>query len=505
MRLTAWPTFCPDLFARLPAILLVLGMLPSAYSKETPPAEPSGASLAFTSTQPAVVHARQLVEQGKLAEAESFLTSSGGSSQAAVEMREIIRRVRIDYSLSAEELLAKLKPSISDVTPNDLERWRKSGGVQYRMIDGHVAYFTREPSNIFRFCGEAKERRGDVPEPAGWTLEKHLARVIAEARRTSRTQVVPMHHRVTYTLTILPNAPGIKKGALVRVWLPFPQEYRQQGEVKLIRTSPEFKSLAPSATGEYPLAGAPQRTLYFEQTISDPSQPLKFEEVFEFTSSAWYPVLDDDKARPLPSDYAHGNLGERLPHIAFTPELRQTVAGIIGSETNPLIKARKIFHFIDQNIAYNAEQEYCIIPSLSTKALTSRRGDCGVQTMLFITMCRCAGVPARWQTGWETKRIGWNMHDWAEFYVEPWGWLPADPSYGLRKSDDPKVREFYFGHQDSYRMIVNRDYGSPLQPPRQSLRSEPLDFQRGEVEIDGKNLYFPDWNYDVKFEWLDEE
>ena len=47
-----------------------------------------------------------------------------------------------------------------------------------------------------------------------------------------------------------------------------------------------------------------------------------------------------------------------------------------------------------------------------------------MQAMLFITMCRCAGVPARWQSGWETKPVGSSQHDWAEFYVEPWGWLP---------------------------------------------------------------------------------
>jgi hypothetical protein len=92
------------------------------------------------------------------------------------------------------------------------------------------------------------------------------------------------------------------------------------------------------------------------------------------------------------------------------------------------------------------------------------------------------------------------MHDWTEVYIEPWGWLPCDPSYGLQKSDDPKVREFYIGHQDCYRMIVNTDYGCPLVPPKQSLRSEPADFQRGEVEIDGRNLYFDEWDYDFKFE-----
>ncbi|MEJ0088556.1 MAG: hypothetical protein WDM80_02160 [Limisphaerales bacterium] len=48
----------------------------------------------------------------------------------------------------------------------------------------------------------------------------------------------PVHHQVTHTLTIRTNAPGIKAGALVRVWMPYAQEYRQQRDLKLISASP---------------------------------------------------------------------------------------------------------------------------------------------------------------------------------------------------------------------------------------------------------------------------
>ena len=92
------------------------------------------------------------------------------------------------------------------------------------------------------------------------------------------------------------------------------------------------------------------------------------------------------------------------------------------------------------------------------------------------------------------------MHDWAEVYVSPWGWLPVDVSYGLQESADPKIREFYFGHLDSYRLIVSLDYGWPLDPSKKYLRSEPADFQRGEVEIDGRNLYFDEWEWRIQFE-----
>ena len=49
-------------------------------------------------------------------------------------------------------------------------------------------------------------------------------------------------------------------------------------------------------------------------------------------------------------------------------------------------------------------------------------------------------------------------------------------------------------------MIVNLDWGRELFPPKPSLRSEPADFQRGEVEVDGQNLYYDLWDYAMKIE-----
>jgi len=42
-------------------------------------------------------------------------------------------------------------------------------------------------------------------------------------------------------------------------------------------------------------------------------------------------------------------------------------------------------------------------------------------------------------------------------------------------------------------MIVNLDWGRELFPPKPGMRSEPADFQRGEVEVDGQNLYYDQW------------
>ena len=472
-------------------------------------AEPPAASLAFTSKDPVVLQARALMDSGKFHQAEGLLrgtqtTGDADAQRARTETLEIIRRTRIEYSLTPEQLLAKVRKSIPDATAKEVEHWAKDSKVRFRLIDGKKFYFRREPQNIFIFSEEAKARRakaGNAPAEPKWKLTDHLKTVVEEAEKTGQVEVHPVRHRITYTLTLRPNTPGVKAGSEVRVWLPFPQEYRQQRNVKLISASPEPKQIAPSAIEGNPVGGAPQRTVYMEQRVTDPAKPMKFQEVFEYDSFAYYPKLDPAKVQPLPADWNGACLGERLPHIAFTPALRRQAAKIVGKETNPLLKAVKIFRWVSDNIPWNAEDEYCVVPSFAIKGFTAGRGDCGVQNTVFITLCRLAGVPARWQSGFETKpTAGWGMHDWAEIYIAPWGWLPADASYGVQKSDDPRIADYYCGHTDSYRTIFNLDWGRDFVPPTRDLRSEPADLQRGEVEVDGKNLYFNDWEYTIKAE-----
>ncbi len=464
--------------------------------------EPSGASGAFTSRDARVLEALELIESGNFQSAERLLSTADPQADAAAlrarsELVEIMHRVRREYSLDSAELLAKVKKVIPDASAEEVECWANESDARFRTIDGTKFYFRREPQNIFLFSKQAIKRRdqaGATPAKSVQQLTDHLADVIAAAAHSDSAEVLPIKHRFTHTITIRGNHPKIKAGSTVRVWMPFPQEYRQQRDVELISASPEPSLIAPNAVDGNPVSGGAQRTVYFEQVVEDPAKPLVFQEVLQYTSFAYYPKLDAAQVEPVPSDWGNAYLAERPPHIVFTSEIRSEVANIVGTESNPLIKAQKIFRWVSLNIPWNAEDEYCIIPSLAVKGFDARCGDCGVQNTLFITMCRIAGIPARWQSGFETKPgPKWGMHDWAEIYIAPWGWLPADASYGVQRSDDPHVADFYCGHQDSYRLIVNLDWGRDLFPPKRSLRSEPADFQRGEVEVDGQNLYFDEW------------
>ena len=97
---------------------------------------------------------------------------------------------------------------------------------------------------------------------------------------------------------------------------------------------------------------------------------------------------------PLPED-----ISEDRPHIAFTPYLQQLTARVIDGLEDPLDRARAIYDYLTQHIDYRYQPPYLLLGSIADDCAHSLRGDCGVMALTFITMCRIAGVPARWQSG----------------------------------------------------------------------------------------------------------
>jgi len=77
-----------------------------------------------------------------------------------------------------------------------------------------------------------------------------------------------------------------------------------------------------------------------------------------------------------------------------------------------------------------------------------------------------------------------------------------DATYGLLDSKDDDVKWFYLGNMENYRLIVNDDYTQPLYPAKIYPRSDTVDFQRGEVEWEGGNLFFDQWDYNYEVEFI---
>ena len=64
------------------------------------------------------------------------------------------------------------------------------------------------------------------------------------------------------------------------------------------------------------------------------------------------------------------------------------------------------------------------------------------------------------------------------------------------------MQDFYFGGLDQYRIAANSDHSQTLRPPKRGLRSDDVDFQRGELEYEDTNIYFDAMSYKVSVKEL---
>ena len=86
-------------------------------------------------------------------------------------------------------------------------------------------------------------------------------------------------------------------------------------------------------------------------------------------------------------------------------------------------------------------------------------------------------------------------HDWTRFYIAPYGWLYADPSYGTAavRAQNEERRKFYFGNIDAYRMVANSEFEAPFTVEKQFWRADPYDNQVGEIETSDRGLRYEEY------------
>jgi transglutaminase-like putative cysteine protease len=291
----------------------------------------------------------------------------------------------------------------------------------------------------------------------------------------------------------------VPPGEVIRAWLPVPREYPFQSGFKLEEVSSRVSHLDGETSAI--------RSLYLEQAAAATNWLTDFRIVYEYTRhGVRFNVKPERVGRGNTNDPVLKPYLQEAPHVVFTPEMRALSKQIVGGATNDYVKARKFYDWIAENIKYSYALEYSTIRNISDYCRSKGYGDCGQEALLFITLCRMNGIPARWQSGWATIPGGKTIHDWSEIYLEPYGWIPVDPYMGiwatrysrvLSDSEKREVRDFYFGGLDQWRMIANSDHNQILVPAKNTFRSDTVDFQRGELEWGTNNIYFDQFDYDL--------
>lgn len=441
---------------------------------------------------------KQMVHNGEFNKAVSLVDSlvqagalTGKDSAEAVYLKDLTHRIKLDFSKNEEQVRSELQPYYPELTDSQMNAWEQTGALEMRVINGQKRFFRNAVPNLFRIDSTEAKVKLKVDGPSVDELDEFCK--VYDKKIVDSPRPLTKHFEFTYTITIKPNA--VPCGQIVRCWLPFPRiSEPRQDDVQLISTSQKDYQLAVNKDNL-------QRSLYMEQFARQDS-PVVFSYKASFTTHTQLVSLNPAKAQPYDttSSLYQNYTAQRPPQIVFSNDIRKMTSQIVGDETNPILKARKIFNWIDSNVPWASALEYSTFDNIPEYVLKYRHGDCGMQTLLFMTMARFAGVPAKWQSGWMLHPGELNLHDWCQVYFEGIGWVPVDQSFGRLDVKDNAVRNFYFGGYDGYRMIVNDGFSQPFTPAKEFPRSEPIDFQRGEVEWSGGNVYFDQWNYhmDIK-------
>jgi transglutaminase-like putative cysteine protease len=447
--------------------------------------------------------ARDLEDRGQFAEAAARLQKSIADPDITSAERKKIEfeldrldRIRLDYPFTRAELFEKLQAAIRDVSANEFEKWIAEKRFDERMIDGEERFMISSVANLFYRHPDLNSRR---VTPKNQSFQKALWEN-CDAIQTAATLekgpfVLPKHFDVMMTVTLDANA--VTAGKIVSAWLPVPRNYPYQNGLELISSSSPVKQLAPETSAI--------RSIYLEQPAIS-NAPTVFKIHYHYWTKGVRFDIEPEKVRPFDGeDPAVAKFTNEAPHVVFSPAMKQLSQTILAGEKNPARQAKLIYDWIGANIKYSFATEYSTIPNISEYCRAHGYGDCGEAALLFITLCRLNDIPARWQSGWDTFPGAQDIHDWTEIYLAPYGWVPVDPYMSifatqyagqLTAAQQREVRDFYFGGRGQWRMAANADHSQPLVPAKKSFRSDDVDFQRGELECDDRNIYFNHYHYD---------
>ena len=146
------------------------------------------------------------------------------------------------------------------------------------------------------------------------------------------------------------------------------------------------------------------------------------------------------------------------------PEIIKMAKKIIGDEKDSFKAASKIQAWVYENV----EKRYLAAMSNAVGVLKKMQGDCSEHSVLFVALCRAAGIPAREAIGigYSDAMGAFGYHAWGEVYVGKW--VAMDPTWGENLADATHVK-FGLGGTESVGAIAGL-FGS--------LKIEVLDVKR---------------------------
>ncbi|MBN1414585.1 MAG: hypothetical protein JW973_05755 [Bacteroidales bacterium] len=139
----------------------------------------------------------------------------------------------------------------------------------------------------------------------------------------------------------------------------------------------------------------------------------------------------------IPPDISRVYSSDGSKYMTGDPYIQKLVREIVGDEKNPYWIGRKIFNYVRNTLEYKMEGGWNAAPVV----LQRGSGSCSEYSFSFISLCRAAGLPARYVGALVVRgddaSLDEYFHRWPEIYLPNYGWVPIDPQGG----DKPLARD----------------------------------------------------------------
>lgn len=272
----------------------------------------------------------------------------------------------------------------------------------------------------------------------------------------------------------------------VRIWFWMPEDTPEQTvlDFKIVE-APEGTRITRDATYG--------RSWVYAEVAADATKPPKIVTEFRLRRREVRGLADASKAGPITAEHKRAFAKElRLDelHMEVTPEIRKIADELCGTETNPVLQARKCFDFVIQKSDHyslfgSAPKGKCLGDAMECLGGT---GDCCTdQHALFIALCRARGIPCRLIYGSrlnyknEGKDYDPGYRCWPRFFAPGLGWVPVDVSAADSTKDGDGDR--WFGGLDDRRIEWSEGRDFDLEP-KPAVKPDLV--IRAKVEVDGK-------------------
>ena len=186
------------------------------------------------------------------------------------------------------------------------------------------------------------------------------------------------------------------------------------------------------------------RYIWWKTTnFANHSGQITYRDTFDFVTTHFVQNLDSITTIP-PYDPTSNEVlwytGSEDVYITPQNPVIDSLANLIWVQSSNIIDyARRSYEYVASHLTYqNPNTGLHSIEDI----IADGGGDCGNFASFYISILRNKGIPSRHVIGFSPYN-GNDMHVWAEFYLQGYGWVPADPTY---KNSDPNGD--YFGRYE---------------------------------------------------------